>query len=126
MKRTTLFLLLTYFFANAAYAQFENYSWKIIDAKGSYTPREECDFVAVKDKFYLVGGRGVTDVNIFDPKTNIWTNGAKPPIELNHFQGVVYKDEVYLVCAMTGGYPHEKPVANIYIYNPKTDTWRVG
>ena len=119
-------LLLTYVFINTAYAQFEKYTWRIIEANGSYTPREECDFVAVKDKFYLLGGRGINEVNIFDPKTNTWTNGAKPPIELNHFQAVVYKDEVYLVGAMTGRYPHEQPVANIYIYNPAKDAWRTG
>jgi len=126
MKRTALLVLLTYIFINTAYAQFEKFSWKIIETNGNYTPREECDFVAVKDKFYLLGGRGINEVNIFDPKTNTWTNGAKPPIELNHFQGVVYKDEIYLVGAMTGRYPHEQPVANIYIYTPKTDTWRTG
>ena len=126
MKRTALLVLLTYIFINTAYAQFEKFSWKIIETNGNYTPREECDFVAVKDKFYLLGGRGINEVNIFDPKTYTWTNGAKPPIELNHFQGVVYKDEIYLVGAMTGRYPHEQPVANIYIYTPKTDTWRTG
>jgi len=126
MKRFTLVLLLTYFFVNTTYAQFEKYSWKIIETNGNYLTREECDFVVVKDKFYLIGGRGVSDVNIFDPKTNTWTNGAKPPIELNHFQAVVYKDEIYLVGAMTGRYPHEQPVANIYIYNPKSDAWRKG
>ncbi|MGY3212175.1 Kelch repeat-containing protein [Mucilaginibacter sp. HD30] len=126
MKQIKLLVLLPCIFISTAYAQFEKYSWKIIQTTGNYKPREECDFVAVKDKFYLLGGRGINEVNIFDPKTDTWTNGAKSPIELNHFQGVVYKDEIYLVCAMTGSYPHEKPVANIYIYNPKTDTWRVG
>ena len=117
---------MTYVFTNAAYAQFEKYSWKTIETTGSYIPREECDLAMVKDKFYLMGGRGINDVNIFDPKTNTWANGAKPPLELNHFQAVVYKDEIYLVGAMTGKYPHEQPVANIYIYNPKTDSWRIG
>jgi N-acetylneuraminic acid mutarotase len=126
MKKTVVLLCLFYFFLSAAYAQYDKYSWKIIETNGSYTPREECDFVAVKDKFYLLGGRGINEVNVFDPKTNTWTNGAKPPIELNHFQAVVYKDEIYLVGAMTGRYPHEQPVSNIYIYNPKIDAWRIG
>jgi N-acetylneuraminic acid mutarotase len=51
---------------------------------------------------------------------------AKPPIELNHFQAIVYKDEIYICCAMTGGFPHEKPVDHIYIYSPATDSWRTG
>jgi N-acetylneuraminic acid mutarotase len=126
VKKLTMLLLLAGFFVTTACAQFENYSWKIIETAGNYIPREECDFVVVKDKFYLVGGRGINDVNIFDPKTNTWSNGAKPPVELNHFQALVYKDEIYLLGAMTGRYPHEQPVANIFIYNPKTNAWRTG
>lgn len=121
-----MLLLLVCFFVTGAFAQYENYTWKILETNGNYIPREECDFVLVKDKFYLIGGRGINDVNIFDPETNTWTSGAKPPVELNHFQAVVYKDEIYLLGAMTGRYPHEQPVANIYIYSPKTDTWRIG
>jgi N-acetylneuraminic acid mutarotase len=121
-----MLLLLVCFFVTGAFAQYENYTWKILETNGNYIPREECDFVLIKDKFYLIGGRGINDVNIFDPETNTWTSGAKPPVELNHFQAVVYKDEVYLLGAMTGRYPHEQPVANIYIYSPKTDTWRIG
>jgi N-acetylneuraminic acid mutarotase len=121
-----MLLLLAGFFVSNAFAQFENYSWKIIETVGNYIPREEGDFVVVKDKFYLVGGRGINEVNIFDPKTNTWSSGAKPPLELNHFQAVVYKDEIYLLGAFTGRYPHEQPVANIYIYTPKTDVWRTG
>lgn len=121
-----MLLLLVCFFVTGAFAQYENYTWKILETNGNYIPREECDFVLIKDKFYLIGGRGINDVNIFDPETNTWTSGAKPPVELNHFQAVVYKDEIYLLGAMTGRYPHEQPVANIYIYSPKTDTWRIG
>lgn len=126
MKKYTLLAILATFFVHITFAQFEKYSSNIIETNGNYIPREECDFVVVKDKFYLLGGRGINPVNIFDPQTNTWTSGAKPPVELNHFQAVVYKDEVYLLGAMTGRYPHEQPVANIYIYTPKTDTWRVG
>ena len=51
-----------------AFAQFDKFTWKIVTTTGTYTPREECDFVAVDNKFYLLGGRGVNEVNIFDPK----------------------------------------------------------
>lgn len=121
-----MLLLLAGFFVTTTFAQLEKSSWKIIETAGNYIPREECDFVVVKDKLYLVGGRGVNDVNIFDPKTNTWSGEAKPPIELHHFQAVVYNDEIYLLGAMTGRYPHEQPVANIYIYNPGTNAWRTG
>ncbi len=125
MKKNLLAILFL-FISLTVSAQFKGYTWKIIPATGSLIPREECDFVEVKGKFYLVGGRGIKNVNVFDPKTAAWTNASKPPIELNHFQAIVYKDEIYFCGAMTGGFPHEKPVNNIYIYNPESDSWRVG
>ena len=127
MKKISLLILtVVLLFTGAAHAQFKGYAWKILNTNGAFIPREECDFVNVKGKFYLVGGRGLKNVNEFDPATSAWTSAAKPPIELNHFQAIVYKDEIYICGAMTGGFPHEKPVANIYIYNPAADSWRIG
>ena len=45
------------------------------------------------------------------------------PFEIHHFQAVAYNDAIYLVGAMTGQYPKEKPLANIWKYYPTTDTW---
>lgn len=126
MKKTGLFFSLFLSLSLAANAQFNNYSWQTLTTNGSLLPREENDFANVNGLFYLIGGRKVQDISVFDPKTSTWTNAAKPPIELHHFQAIVYDDEIYICGGMTGGYPHEKPVPNIYIYNPKTDTWRVG
>jgi len=77
-------------------------------------------------KVYLLGGRGLKPVNEYDPKTNRWNSLSVPPIELHHFQAVSYKDEVYILGALTGGYPHELPVPNIYIFNPAKNEWRKG
>ncbi|WP_298502695.1 kelch repeat-containing protein [uncultured Maribacter sp.] len=89
-------------------------------------PRHEAAFVGVKDKFYLLGGRGIRPVSIYDNATSTWSNGAKPPIEIHHFQPVVHKNLVYVIGAMTGGYPDETPVPNIYIYNVSNDNWTIG
>lgn len=110
----------------SASAQFDDYKWKVVPTNGNFEMREEADFVNVDGLFYLIGGRKIQNISVFDPKTSTWTTAAKPPMELHHFQAVVYKDEIYLVGAMTAGYPHEIPVDNIYIYNPKSDTWRKG
>ncbi|PXF45768.1 Kelch-like protein 8 [Gracilariopsis chorda] len=80
----------------------------------------------VNGKGYLLGGRGnnpVKPVDIFDPATNRWTQGARPDIELHHMQCVAYRNEVWIVSSWTGGFPKEKNVANIYIYNTVTNTW---
>lgn len=88
--------------------------------------RHEAAFVNVKNKFYLLGGRGIRSVSIFDAKTQKWTKGAKPPIEFHHFQPVVYKNNIYIIGALTGRYPTETPVENVYIYNTKENLWVKG
>lgn len=106
----------------------EGQTWQAVQYANGTSPlqRHENGFVEVNGKFYLIGGRGVKNVNIFDPATRIWTNGAAPPIELHHFQAVVYQSKIYLICAMTGGYPAETPVDRIYIYDPASNAWSQG
>lgn len=88
--------------------------------------RHEAAFVGIKDQFFLLGGRGDRPVSIYNTKTNMWSSGQQGPIELHHFQPVVYQNEIYIMGAMTGGYPGETPVEHIYIYNPAKDNWRKG
>jgi len=108
--------------------KMKNGKWtEVISSDGS-TPiaRHEAAFVGIGDKMYLLGGRGMRNVSIYDVKSNTWSTGAIPPIELHHFQPVVYKGEVYICGAMTGKYPGETPLPDIYIYNPAADEWRKG
>ncbi|PIQ20768.1 MAG: galactose oxidase [Cytophagales bacterium CG18_big_fil_WC_8_21_14_2_50_42_9] len=65
-------------------------------------------------------------LDVYDTKTNKWERKADAPIEMNHFQAVTYNDEVYVIAAFQGKYPHETPISRIYIYNPKQDKWREG
>ncbi|MBD3628566.1 galactose oxidase [Cyclobacterium sp.] len=101
-------------------------SWEILDCEGSPNARHENSFVEVNDKFYLLGGRGIKPVNIFDPASNSWTSGAEPPVEVHHFQAVAYAGKIYIIGAMTGPYPREKPLENILIYDPANDAWEMG
>lgn len=100
--------------------------WQIISAKGTPEKREDCSFVELNKLFYLVGGRGIKPVDVFDPKTNSWQQKGKTPVEINHFQAVAYKNKIYAVGAMNGGFPHEKPFENIYIYDVLKDEWEKG
>lgn len=90
------------------------------------TQRHEIGYVEVGDKFYIVGGRETNVVNIYDPVTDIWTEGAAAPMNLHHFQAVEYQGLIYIVGAFTGDFPNEIPVPNIYIYDPAMDTWTMG
>jgi len=100
--------------------------WETISSSNSPISRHENSFVRVKHKFYLLGGRGIKPVSIYNIKTNTWSEGAKPPIEIHHFQAVAYKGNIYVFGAMTGKYPYEIPLSNVLIYNPKKDTWVEG
>lgn len=100
--------------------------WKTIETDGNPVGRHENAFVEVNGKFYLLGGRKIRPVSIYDPNTNSWTNGSKPPLELHHFQAVTYDGKIYIAGAMTGKYPGETPVSNVYIYDPAKDKWYKG
>ncbi len=100
--------------------------WVPLDTQGQMHPRHEAAFVAVGDKIYLLGGRRLQPVDILDPATGVWTNGAPPPVEVHHFQPVVWENKIWLVGAMTGGYPQERALDHIPVYDPATDSWSRG
>lgn len=114
----TLFLISTGVFAQE--------SWTTIQTKTEATSRHESSFVECDGKLYALGGRGERPVDEYDPKTNTWTKLADAPMEIHHFQAVAFKNEIWVVGALTGGYPHETPIPNILIFNPKTKIWREG
>lgn len=108
--------------------QLSKGEWAEIKTIDGSTPaaRHEAAFIAVGDRYYLIGGRGMKPVSIYNTKTQQWNAGSIPPIEIHHFQPVVYQNEIYILGAMTGPYPGETPTTNIYIYNPTIDEWRMG
>ncbi|CAN5921776.1 kelch repeat-containing protein [soil metagenome] len=118
---STLCLLLFGFYAGQLAPQ-----WKMVETKNLPEERHENAFVGIGDRFYLVGGRKMKPVEIYDPKTQLWQKGAMVPLEMHHFQAVTHKGEIFVIGAFTGGFPHETPIPDVYIYNPKTDQWRKG
>lgn len=103
-----------------------NWQWETITTEGKPTARHEAGMVDYKDKLYLMGGRRINPTSVFDPHTNTWTEKSATPIELHHFQPVVFKDAIYLIGAMTGTWPNETPVARVIIYYPERDEYVYG
>lgn len=101
-------------------------SWQTFETENTCTNRHENALAAVKGKLILLGGRGMKPVESLDLKTNQWTRLEETPLEMHHFQAVTFKDEVWVLGAFTGGYPHETPIPNIYIFNPGKNEWRKG
>ena len=102
-------------------------SWQTITPSGGLpTSREENSFVDAGDKFYLLGGRGINPVQVFNPANKTWADKMPPPVEINHFQAITLGGLIYTPGAFTGAFPHEKPVSKIYMYNPTSDKWMNG
>lgn len=106
--------------------QIDSADWQTVQAQNEPTPRHENAFTEVNGKFYLLGGRGMKAIDIYDPQTNTWTKGQQPPLEMHHFQALPYQGKIYVMGAFTGGYPDETPIPNIYIYDPQVDRWEKG
>ena len=126
-RKINFILLLLFVTIQQTFSQdFKDYKWQTLSCSGDPVARHEAAFIEVGGKFYLVGGRRIQDISIFDPETNTWTVGAKPPLEIHHFQGFSYKGKIYAVGAHTGKYPHETPLKEAYIYDPAKDSWEKG
>ncbi|MCO8123398.1 galactose oxidase [Stieleria sp. TO1_6] len=106
---------------SAEQASAEQWKWETLQTIGRPTARHEATLVAFRDKVYLIGGRRINPVDVYDPSTNTWTAASPTPIELHHFQAVVVDDAIYLIGAMTGPYPNEKPLEKIVVYYPEKD-----
>lgn len=124
----SLALLLTLVFTGHVTADTPTtaWAWETLSTHGEPTARHEASVVAYKGKLYLIGGRRINPVNVYDPETNTWTEKSKTPIELHHFQSVVVGDAIYLMGAMTGGWPNETPLDRVIIYYPETDRFEFG
>lgn len=101
-------------------------SWETLPQGDRPTRRYENGYVAVGDRFYLFGGRGIKPVDIFDPASGTWTAGAATPLEIHHFQGVEYDGKVYVVGALMNRFPNEPPLPDVYVYDPAADAWSKG
>ena len=101
-------------------------NWETLECSGAPTGRHENGFVESGGNFYLFGGRGIKPVEVFNPETNVWEHRLPTPFEMHHFQAVTIGDTIYVIGCMTGPYPTESPVENVYMYVPKTDAWIKG
>lgn len=100
--------------------------WETIVCTGAPHARHENGFAELDGKFFLFGGRRIQPVDVFDPETSTWSHASPPPMEIHHFQPVIIGEELWLLGTMTGVFPRETPLDSVYIYQPKTDTWKNG
>lgn len=100
-----------------------NWEWQTISTNGQPVARHEAGLVAHNAKLYLIGGRRINPTSVYDPQTNTWADKTTPPLEIHHFQPVAYENAIYIVGALTGQWPHEKPLDRVIIYYPERDEY---
>jgi len=132
-SKLLLFCILYLFIFCNYYQVLSQGTWFMRTSAPAGAERHENAFTKVGDKLYLLGGRGIKPIRIYDTQTDSWSQGAAPPIELHHFQAVAWNNLIYVIGAFTGsyndnsgGFVGEKPVGFIYIYNPTTNSWQRG
>jgi len=124
-------LCISLFFLNLSIAEAAtpaNTAWQTLSSSnGSVAqPRHESGAVVVDGKLYLLGGRGMRSVQMFDPASALWTDLGPMPMELHHFQPVSIGDLIYVIGAHTCCYPTEVSVADIHVFNTNTQTWSIN
>ena len=108
--------------------------WSTFPDTADVIPREECGFAQAGGKFYLLGGRGKSAVQEYNPQSKAWKNLKPIADTLNHFQAVSSAGLIYIICAFKEdpgrepsgkphGYPTEPPASYVYIFDPLSDTW---
>ena len=101
-------------------------TWQPVVTQNSCSPRHENAAALIGDSLYAVGGRGIKPLEALNLKTLVWQTLPTPPVEMNHFQAITYRGELYVIAAFQGQYPHEKPLPTMFIYSPKQGAWRTG
>jgi len=102
--------------------------WTDKNEDENYVARHECAFVQAGTKFYMFGGREMgQQLDVYDYTTNTWSQGAKLPKELNHFQAVEYEGLIWVVGGFhDNNFPHERATENVYVYDPANNSWMQG
>jgi len=100
--------------------------WETITTEPVCTARHEAAMTALNSKLYLLGGRGAKAVEEYDPVSKGWRQLSQTPMQLHHFQALAVGDRIALVGAMTGGFPKEPSVENLWWFDPAKDEWTKG
>jgi N-acetylneuraminic acid mutarotase len=100
--------------------------WENVIPANACAARQEAAMIALNGKLYLLGGRGIKPVEEYDPATNDWKILAAPPMELNHFQPLAVDGRILVCGAMTGAFPKEQSVPNLWWFDPGKNEWSKG
>jgi DNA-binding CsgD family transcriptional regulator/N-acetylneuraminic acid mutarotase len=100
-------------------------TWEILNPKP--VPVADVQAGLVGGKIYIPGGRlengEVTDtLEIYDARTDLWSEGSRVPIGLSAYALVVFEGNLYIF----GGWDGEGYLNSTYIYDPRQNSWTEG
>lgn len=109
-------------------AAAQSAKWETLAPTRHCLGRDEAAMTVLNGKIYLLGGRGIKPkpVEAYDPRANTWQTLASPPLELHHFQAVTFAGRIVVAGALTGKFPKEQPVTNIWFFDPAKNIWEQG
>ena len=86
------------------------------------TARSEVTAAELNGKIYVMGGfgAGATANEEYDPAANVWRARTPVPRGVDHAAAVSLNGVIYLIGGFDGRWG---PVANVWSYNPDSDTW---
>src|SRR5262245_39269774 len=77
----------------------------------------------INDKIYVAGGNGPnmdqTELEVYDPAMNTWTQLASMSVPRNHTAGGVINGKFYVA----GGRPGDTAASALEVYDPATNVW---
>ena len=111
-------------------------AWRTTTPDGQQTlapmpnPRNHMGGVALNGKIYAIGGQHKgqqsgapqSEVDVYDPATNTWTQAAPMPRPIGHVTANVFVRNGHVV-VVSGLTTNSVPIANVIEYDPSTDTW---
>ncbi len=100
--------------------------WQMVAQSNAPIARQENAFAQAGPAFYLMGGRQSQKVEAYDFAKKTWAAKAASPLLMHHFQATEYHGILVVAAAMTGNYPAEPSVPDIWYYDPVGDVWAKG
>jgi len=121
-----------YLFGGRSQSGTLSHAWRYEPANGQWrslpdkpTPVSEVSAALLGEKIYLPGGRtasgALTDaLEIYDPRQNLWLEGAALPAPRSAAALAVFEGRLYLF----GGWDGAQYTADAWAYDPQQDAWQ--
>jgi N-acetylneuraminic acid mutarotase len=98
-------------------------TWTVKNEKP--TPVKAAGAVLLGEKIYLPGGLSidgepVTDLEIYDPRTDQWSEGTPMPIPMSGYELAAFEGQMYVF----GGWTGSEFSSRVFVYSPREDTWQ--